>query len=141
MMGVTVRLHTGQAMNGDAEGDTWGDMTTVKYVTLPGPGRQSRVRCWRKRCPILCNLTGSGMKDILAGDSRANVINGGGGDDTLFGGPGGGADTLNGGPGDDKLYGGLGVDTLDGGKGDDDAARRRRRGHHLRRLRQRHDLR
>ena len=28
MMGVTVRLHTGQVMGGDAEGDTWGDMVT-----------------------------------------------------------------------------------------------------------------
>ena len=25
MMGVTVRLHSQQAMGGDAEGDTWGD--------------------------------------------------------------------------------------------------------------------
>ena len=117
MMGVTVRLHTGQAMNGDAEGDTWGDMTTVKYddpdpEAKPGSMLEETV-------PDIINLTGSGMKDILAGDSRANVIKGGGGGDTLFGGPGGGADTLEGGDGDDSLYGGIGNDTLAGG-GDDD---------------------
>ena len=31
MMGVTVRLHSQQAMGGDAEGDTWGDTVTVQY--------------------------------------------------------------------------------------------------------------
>ncbi len=34
MMGVTVRLHSHQAMGGDAEGDTWGDTVTVDY-TVP----------------------------------------------------------------------------------------------------------
>ena len=31
MMGVTVRLHSQQAMGGDAEGDIWGDTVTVEY--------------------------------------------------------------------------------------------------------------
>ena len=116
MMGVTVRLHTGQVMGGDAEGDMWGDMVTVPYVVKDEDGKDVEKE---ETVPDIMHLTGSGMNDILAGDSRNNVINGGDGDDTLYGGPGGGNDMLDGGGGDDNLYGGLGVDTLDGGKGDD----------------------
>ncbi|CAK9886915.1 MAG: Hemolysin, plasmid [Candidatus Erwinia impunctatus] len=46
-----------------------------------------------------------------------DVLNGGKGDDILFG--QGGNDTLNGGEGNDILYGGAGNDVLIGGKGDD----------------------
>ena len=116
MMGVTVRLHTGQVMGGDAEGDTWGDMVTVPYVVKDADGKDVDKE---ETVPDIMHLTGSGMDDILAGDSRNNTINGGGGGDSLYGGPGGGNDTLNGGGGDDNLYGGLGIDTLDGGKGND----------------------
>jgi len=44
-------------------------------------------------------------------------LEGGPGDDILYGGPGN--DTLEGGPGDDVLYGGDGNDTLEGGPGND----------------------
>ena len=116
MMGVTVRLHTGQVMGGDAEGDMWGEMETAKYVLKDEDGNDVNKE---EMVPDIENLTGSHMGDVLAGDSRANTIMGLGGDDKLYGGPGGGNDMLYGGSGDDHLFGGLGDDTLYGGKGDD----------------------
>ena len=118
MMGVTVRLHASQAMGGDAEGDTWGDTETVQYDN-PDPDADPADRVLEETVPDIVNLTGSAMADVLAGDSRANTIMGGAGDDKLYGGPGGGADTLHGDAGDDMLFGGIGADTLSGGAGDD----------------------
>ena len=118
MMGVTVRLHSGQAMGGDAEGDTWGDMVTVDY-TMPAEDPEDPDVVMEETVPNIVNLTGSGMADILAGDSRDNTIEGGGGDDRIYGGPGGGDDTLHGDAGNDHLYGGRGNDTLRGGAGND----------------------
>ena len=118
MMGVTVRLHSGQAMGGDAEGDTWGDMVTVEY-TMPAEDPEDPDVVMEETVPNIVNLTGSGMADILAGDSRDNVIMGMGGDDRIYGGPGGGDDTLHGDAGNDHLYGGRGNDTLRGGAGND----------------------
>ena len=118
MMGVTVRLHARQAMGGDAEGDTWGDTVTVQYDN-PDPEADPEDATLEETVPDIVHLTGSGMDDILAGDSRANTIMGGAGDDKLYGGPGGGADTLHGDAGDDMLFGGIGIDTLSGGAGDD----------------------
>ena len=43
--------------------------------------------------PDIENLTGSANADILAGDGRGNTIKGGAGDDKIYGGPGGDADT------------------------------------------------
>ena len=74
----------------------------------------------RQRFPISANLTGSANADILAGDFRDNIIKGGGGDDKLYGGPGGGVDSSN----IDTLEGGGGNDMLFGGAGDDNAERR-----------------
>ena len=116
MMGVTVRLHSGQSMGGDAEGDTWGNMTTVPYQL---PDEDGRMVNYTETVPDIENLIGSDMNDVLAGDSRDNTIEGGGGDDKLYGGPGGGKDTLDGGAGTDSLFGGIGDDTLDGGAGND----------------------
>ena len=118
MMGVTVRLHASQAMGGDAEGDTWGDMVTVDY-TMPAEDSEDPDIEMEETVPDIVHLTGSGMADILAGDSRANTIKGGGGDDKLYGGPGGGDDMLEGQGGNDMLFGGRGADTLSGGMGDD----------------------
>ena len=123
-MGVTVRLHNGQAMGGDAEGDTWGDMVTVSYMAAAEDPEDPPVEK-SETVPDIVHLTGSRMADILAGDSRANTIEGGGGDDTIYGGPGGSHDnsdnndTLKGGAGNDKLFGGRGNDTLEGGAGND----------------------
>ena len=118
MMGVTVRLHASQAMGGDAEGDTWGDMVTVDYDN-PDKEADPEDRVLQETVPDIVHLTGSGMADVLAGDSRPNTIMGGGGDDKLYGGPGGGADTLHGDAGADMLFGGIGADILSGGAGDD----------------------
>ena len=115
-MGVTVRLHSSKAMGGDAEGDTWGDTVTVGYVLPDEDGMDVE---YEETVPDIVNLTGSANADILAGDSRGNTIKGGGGDDKIYGGPGGGDDTLMGDGGDDMVFGGHGKDTLHGGAGDD----------------------
>ncbi|MCY4363631.1 MAG: hypothetical protein OXE42_15880 [Gammaproteobacteria bacterium] len=117
-MGVTVRLHAPQqAIGGDAEGDSW-NLMDVMYTEVDEDGDSHEMT---ESVPDIENLTGSNMADILAGDSRANVIKGMGGDDKLYGGPGKNADNndmLYGGGGNDMLYGGAGDDTLkgDGGK-------------------------
>ncbi len=116
--GVVVRLHSGQAMGGDAEGDTWGDMVTVTYEVDAEDPEDPKVEM-SETVPDIIHLMGSGMNDVLAGDSRNNDIWGGGGDDRIFGGPGGGNDKLYGGDGNDRLYGGRGNDELDGGDGND----------------------
>ena len=118
MMGVTVRLHANQAMDGDAEGDVFVDMTTEEY-SLPAEDPDDPDVILEETVPDIVNLTGSAMADILAGDSRDNLIKGGGGNDNLYGGPGGGDDNLQGQGGDDKLFGGHGNDELHGGGGDD----------------------
>ena len=118
-MGVTVRLHSSQAMGGDAKGDTWGDVVTVPY-TVPAEDPEDPSVEMEETVPDIVHLTGSHMADILAGDSRDNIIKGNGGDDKIYGGPGGGDDTLYGGPGDDMVFGGRGDDILlSGGKGND----------------------
>ena len=96
---VDIRLRTGHASGGDAEGD---EFATVE------------------------NVTGSDHDDRLAGDDRPagastggdNTLMGGDGDDEIYG--GGGDDTLNGDEGADALYGGAGDDELNGGAGDDE---------------------
>ena len=117
-MGVTVRLHSSQAMGGDAEGDTWGDTVTVEY-TEPAEDPDDPPVDMEETVPDIVNLTGSHLADVLAGDSRDNTISGNGGDDKIYGGPGGGDDMLHGGRGDDMVFGGRGDDTLSGGMGDD----------------------
>ena len=117
-MGVTVRLHSGQAMGGDAEGDTWGDMVTVSYMA-PAEDPEDPPVEQSETVPDIKDLIGSNMADNLAGDSRDNNIRGQGGNDMLFGGPGGGNDMLRGEGGNDMLFGGRGNDQLFGGRGND----------------------
>ena len=112
--GVTVRLHSREASGGDAEGDTWGGLVTVRYT------REGQV--FQETVPDIIDLGGSNHDDTLAGDSRDNVLYGEAGNDTLYGGPGGGDDSLHGHNGDDALYGGRGDDTLVGGPGADHLA-------------------
>ena len=122
MMGVTVRLHTMQAMGGDAEGDTFGDTTSAEYTVVDEDGEEHVMM---ETVPDIVRLTGSAHADILAGDSRDNIIMGGGGDDRLYGGPGGStdqsdnADTMHGGGGNDHVFGGRGHDILHGDGGND----------------------
>ena len=110
--GVTVRLHSLAAAGGDAQGDSFGQTVAVHYTGADGLVHTDRL-------PDIENLTGSAMRDVLAGDRRDNVLKGGDGHDTLYGGPGGGDDVMEGGPGHDKIYGGAGADTLSGGPGND----------------------
>ncbi|WP_363737436.1 Ig-like domain-containing protein [Sphingobium sp. LMA1-1-1.1] len=63
------------------------------------------------------NLRGTGVADVLSGDSSANWLQGMGGNDTLRGRTG--DDNLQGGSGNDTLYGDDGADTLQGDDGDD----------------------
>ena len=109
---VTVRLHSLAAKGGDAEGDTFPYLVDVTYTDADGVEQTDSL-------PDVEHLTGSAHNDILAGDRRDNVIDGGAGNDTLYGGPGGGDDEMSGGPGHDRLFGGQGADTLIGGPGDD----------------------
>ena len=114
-MGVTVRLHANQAMGGDAEGDEFGRMVEFDYVEVDEDG-ETHERS--KMVPDIMNLTGSSMNDNLAGDGRDNVIDGGAGDDKLYGGPIGGDDVMFGGAGDDMVFGGKGDDELFGDGGE-----------------------
>ena len=124
MMGVTVRLHSNKLEGGDAKGDVFSDTTTNTYAVRPDPDETDTVDV-TETVPDIIHLTGSGMADVLAGDSRNNTIMGGGGDDMIFGGPGGSwdnsdnEDMLHGGGGNDKIYGGMGKDTLRGDGGND----------------------
>ncbi len=110
--GVTVRLHSSTASGGDAEGDRFVGLEEVEYIDAEGEVQ-------RELLPDIEDLVGSAHADVLAGDRRDNRLDGGAGDDTLYGGPGGGDDLLHGGPGADRLYGGAGRDTLVGGPGAD----------------------
>ena len=110
--GVTVRLHSLSAADGDAQGDTFPYTVDVTYTDDDGAEQTETL-------PDVEHLTGSAHDDILAGDRRDNDLDGGAGDDTLYGGPGGGDDVMAGGLGNDRLFGGQGDDTLIGGQGDD----------------------
>ncbi len=67
--------------------------------------------------PALTPVPGTGSADTLVGTSKAELIEGLAGDDSLR--SGGGNDLLLGGSGDDSVYSGLGNDLLDGGDGYD----------------------
>ena len=110
--GVTVRLHSFATAGGDAQGDTFPYTVDVAYTDADGAEQTETL-------PDVENLIGSSHNDILAGDRRDNRLDGGAGDDTLYGGPGGGDDVMHGGPGNDRLFGGQGDDTLIGGPGND----------------------
>jgi Ca2+-binding RTX toxin-like protein len=63
------------------------------------------------------NVVGTAFADTIAGNGADNVIDGGGGNDHLFGMDG--HDVISGGAGNDEIVGGSGHDTLRGGAGDD----------------------
>jgi Ca2+-binding RTX toxin-like protein len=63
------------------------------------------------------NVVGSMFRDDIAGNSLANVLDGGRGNDVISGRDG--DDTLRGGEGSDTLSGDAGEDTLSGGDGND----------------------
>ncbi len=55
--------------------------------------------------------------EVMDSNGDADIISGGDGDDTIYG--GGGVDAIDGGEGNDVLYGGVGADNLIGWTGDD----------------------
>jgi Ca2+-binding RTX toxin-like protein len=63
------------------------------------------------------NGTGNEFANWINGNGGMNVLDGGGGDDTVVG--EGNLDTLLGGEGNDNLFGRVNHDVLDGGEGDD----------------------
>jgi Ca2+-binding RTX toxin-like protein len=96
------------------------------YATGPDGERDALAR-------DIENVNGSPGPDVLTGDERLNLIDGGTGDDTINGAAGNdtltgdlGADTLNGESGNDTLYGGRGYgddpspNSLSGGTGRDE---------------------
>jgi Ca2+-binding RTX toxin-like protein len=88
--GVKINLATGQANDGDAEGDTFKNFQ---------------------------NIGGSEFDDTLLGDEKDNYINGESGNDYIYGGDGN--DDLFGATGEDYLYGDKGDDLFTGYEGPD----------------------
>lgn len=104
------------------EGRDWaifdGAAATVDLKILNG---QDTGHGFNDRLTSIENLGGSSFADLLRGNDLVdNEIDGGAGEDTLWG--RGGDDTLRGGGGDDLLRGGTGNDLLIGGAGFDIAA-------------------
>jgi serralysin len=96
--GVTLSLATG-GTGGDALGDTFDGIENV---------RGSR---------FADDLTGDAAGNRIMAGAGNDSIDGGGGDDVLFGEAG--SDVLTGGGGNDMLHGGAGADVLIGGGGND----------------------
>ena len=94
------------------------DIQAVEYIygTQAQDGTQVASWSWNAGTQTLTQ-TGFATADAIRGSSVRDVINGGGGNDMLFGLAD--ADRLSGGNGNDSLFGGTGTDTMIGGAGDD----------------------
>jgi Ca2+-binding RTX toxin-like protein len=88
---------------------TYSDATVGVTVNLSLTSAQNTVGAGTDTLTGIENLIGSAFGDTLTGDTAANRIDAGDGDDTLDGGDG--DDLLRGGLGADLITGGLGVDT------------------------------
>jgi Ca2+-binding RTX toxin-like protein len=109
----------GDTMNGGAGADTadYADRGNPLTITLdgqPGDGEAGENDNVQADVEV---VNGGGGADTITGSEADNVLNGNAGNDTLNG--AGGNDTLTGGEGDDVLNGGAGADTLGGGNGTD----------------------
>ena len=113
---VDIRLRTGHASGGHAEGDVYRDVESVEGSDhddrLAGDDRPEGASTGGNNI-----LLGRGGDDALYGGSGNDLLFGGDDDDTLYG--GGDNDFLLGGPGDDTLIGGAGGDSFSGGAGED----------------------
>ena len=102
-----------------------GGSETFEYIIQDGDGDRSTAVLTidvpptpdLEGLPLIAGDDGGIVDDTLDGTDEAEILAGGGGDDTLNG--GGGNDLLFGGDGDDTLNGGPGDDNLLGGPGDD----------------------
>jgi hypothetical protein len=119
----------------NADGDAQGDACDPDHGPTAGNDTLTGDALGNTICGLLGNdiINGLGGNDTLFGDACNDILkpvsaaavgadgndtlNGGTGDDKLFG--AGGNDTLNGGPGNDTLNGGGGNDNLNGGGGND----------------------
>jgi Ca2+-binding RTX toxin-like protein len=99
-------------VNGSRENDKvdLSHMTSAHHVVFHGNGGNDTVIGEREQDDIKINKT-------LVGTAAADKLNGGDGDDLVYG--RGGRDVLRGGDGDDKLFGGALRDSLWGGDGHD----------------------
>jgi Ca2+-binding RTX toxin-like protein len=129
---VIVNLATGVGTGGDAEGDVLSSVENLIGTALPFGDLATRYDLQGK--PITAGtgdrLTGSDANNIISGLGGADFIDGGAGNDTLYGDAKNASaptmnasdfedDTILGGLGKDKLFGQTGDDFLDGGKGED----------------------
>jgi Ca2+-binding RTX toxin-like protein len=101
-------LGTGMTFSGNVP--TGGTFDSIVYTDSSG-NVQMPVFDFGSR-PATQIVSGLTTETLLSG---ADLITGGGGNDTLFGYSG--ADTINGGNGNDTIFGGFGADSLDGGAG------------------------
>jgi Ca2+-binding RTX toxin-like protein len=81
---------------------------TANFEAISGAG------AWRG-----VSFTGNDEDNIIDGSSFADMLMGGAGNDTFFGGTGNAADTMYGGAGNDEFFAGYGSDHIEGGDGDD----------------------
>lgn len=95
-----------------ANGTVW-DAETIKSRSLLGEAGNDELRAFNERADLIEGGTGN---DKLIGLSGDDVLDGGAGNDELEGGAG--ADVLTGGTGNDQLRGGGGSDTYRFGLGD-----------------------
>jgi Ca2+-binding RTX toxin-like protein len=106
--------------NGDGRAESAPSMTTGWTIDL-GAGTARDGYGLNGTIANFENLTGSILADTLRGNSGANEIRGGGGNDTLYL-QDGGSDTVNGGSGDDIIFFGAAFDSgdrVDGSTGTD----------------------
>ncbi|MBX3327389.1 MAG: calcium-binding protein [Nitrospira sp.] len=100
-----------------SNGVTWNEAAIKARVITMGTALNDSITGYDDGTNRIYGLDGN---DTLVGGALADLINGGTGDDTLYGEAGiftGGNDTLLGGVGNDVLFGRVGDDTLNGGEG------------------------
>ena len=115
--------------SGDSGGPLWqreGDVAKVVGVVSTGGyapdvgEHEARLTTWLAQNDSLLGdapVRPVELGEIIHGGAGADLLTGGGGDDTLH--ADSGADTLSGGAGDDLIYGNLETDSINGGAGAD----------------------
>ena len=107
-VGVTVFTSGRSGRNGEAQGD---QLTDIENII--GSSMQDQIVLNADSAVDNTVFAGDGDDRIRERDGGTNELNGGNGDDNIFGGTGN--DTLNGNNNEDNLFGGAGNDNLDGG--------------------------